>query len=191
MTFFEKELIFHASPTLLGKKQASLFSLPLQALPELRSEIQAYRHHFAPLGIGITYLYCCQKQRIVLLVYREKQMLQYLKQQEVKKFLCQCGYPADLDQADSFRQTLAHLRRRCTAYGQFPHEIGFFLGYPPEDVFSFIREKGQNYKLCGCWKVYGNTACAKQTFLMYERCRTFLTEQAKAGIPLISLLETA
>lgn len=39
---------------------------------------------------------------------------------------------------------------------EFPHEIGFFFGYPAEDVFAFIREKGHNYKLVGDWKVYGD-----------------------------------
>ena len=28
----------------------------------------------------------------------------------------------------------------------FPHEIGLFLGYPPEDVLGFIENKGEFFK---------------------------------------------
>ncbi len=46
---------------------------------------------------------------------------------------------------------------------QFPHEIGLFLGYPPEDVCGYIRNKGKCQKCTGHWQVYGdeNFALAK------------------------------
>lgn len=50
---------------------------------------------------------------------------------------------------------LTRLAQRMEAVGDFPHEVGFFLGYPAEDVVGFIRNKGQNFKFCGRWKVYG------------------------------------
>jgi hypothetical protein len=53
----------------------------------------------------------------------------------------------------------------------FPHEIGFFLGYPPDDVLGFIRQKGKNYKYRGLWKVYGDVNRAINLFQRYENCR--------------------
>lgn len=42
MSDFEAELIHHAAPTLLGRKQSNLFSLPLSLLPKCREEIALY-----------------------------------------------------------------------------------------------------------------------------------------------------
>ena len=39
MSDFEAELIHHAAPTLLGRKQSNLFSLPLSLLPKCKEEI--------------------------------------------------------------------------------------------------------------------------------------------------------
>ena len=49
-------------------------------------------------------------------------------------------------------QCLARLIERLKDADEFPHEIGLFLGYPPEDVEGFIQEpNGQKYT--GIWKV--------------------------------------
>ena len=50
------------------------------------------------------------------------------------------------------------------------HEIGLFLGYPLEDVQGFIENCGKNYRLCGCWKVYGDPQAALRCFARYEKC---------------------
>ncbi len=51
----------------------------------------------------------------------------------------------------------------------FPHEIGLFLGYPPEDVYGFIHAR-LGAKCCGCWKVYGDVDAARRTFAKYRKC---------------------
>ena len=53
---------------------------------------------------------------------------------------------------------------------EFPHEIGLFLGYPPEDVLGFIKNGAENCKRLGCWKVYGDEENALKTFKKYEKC---------------------
>lgn len=52
----------------------------------------------------------------------------------------------------------------------FPHEIGLFLGYPPEDVSGFIENKPGSCKCVGHWKVYGNMAEAQRMFDQYKKC---------------------
>ena len=59
---------------------------------------------------------------------------------------------------------------RIRALREFPHEIGLFLSYPPEDVAGFIENKARNCKCCGCWKVYGDEEKAKETFRRFRRC---------------------
>ena len=182
-----KDLLTFASPALLGRKQANLFSFSIDCLTDYRKEIDRYKKELAPLGISVEYLYCLQN-RVYLLVYRKDMMLQYLRQPAVKEFLIKEGYPANIGEEESLYQTLCILRKHIIQGAEFPHEVGFFFGYPPEDVFSFIREKGQNYKLVGDWKVYGDGKAALRTFRSYAKCRKRLMEQATAGADIVSLL---
>lgn len=190
MSDFEKDLLYFASPALLGRKQANLFSFSINCLTDYRKEIDRYKKELAPLGISVEYLYC-KKQRVYLLVYRKDMMLHYFKQPAVKEFLIKQGYPETPDEEASLYETLCILRKRIIQGAEFPHEIGFFFGYPAEDVFAFIREKGHNYKLVGDWKVYGDGKAALHTFRSYARCRKRLMEQASAGADIVSLLTPA
>ena len=188
MSDFEAQLLFHASPALLGEKQANLFAFPLSRFKDCQKEIRAYRKSLAPLGISVEYLYCSHN-RVYLYIYRKELLLAFLNRPAVKAFLVRCGYPADIGTEASLQSCLCYLRKRVVEGGDFPHEIGFFLGYPEEDVFSFIREKGQNYKFVGCWKVYGDENAARTTFRRYRDCRDKLIQQAEAGVPILKLLE--
>ena len=71
MSDFEAELIHHAAPTLLGRKQSNLFSLPLSLLPKCKEEIALYGKKLAEKGICIVYLYSF-KNRVFIMVYRQK-----------------------------------------------------------------------------------------------------------------------
>lgn len=64
---------------------------------------------------------------------------------------------------------------------EFPHEIGFFLGYPYEDVIGFIKNRGQNYLEVGPWKVYANQSQARRTFARYRRCARIYARAYRSG----------
>lgn len=64
---------------------------------------------------------------------------------------------------------------------EFPHEIGFFLGYPYEDVIGFIKNRGQNYLEVGPWKVYANQNQARRTFARYRRCARIYARAYRSG----------
>lgn len=64
---------------------------------------------------------------------------------------------------------------------EFPHEIGFFLGYPYEDVIGFIENSGQNYLEVGPWKVYANQNQARRTFARYRRCARIYARAYRSG----------
>jgi hypothetical protein len=63
-----------------------------------------------------------------------------------------------------------------------PHEIGLFLGYPPEDVDGFIRHKGADYALCGGWKVYGDVEYARRTWREWESVRERMARLLVSGV---------
>lgn len=120
MSDFEKDLLYFASPALLGRKQANLFSFSINCLTDYRKEIDRYKKELAPLGISVEYLYC-KKQRVYLLVYRRDMMLHYFKQPAVKEFLIKQGYPETPDEEASLNETLCilaqayHSGRRISA----------------------------------------------------------------------------
>ena len=71
---------------------------------------------------------------------------------------------------------------------EFPHEIGLFLGYPPEDVKGFMRDPLHGYKYIGCWKVYGDVERARKMFDRYTRCTDIYRRCLTRGTPLDRLI---
>lgn len=54
-----------------------------------------------------------------------------------------------------------------------PHEIGLFLGYPLDDVKSFIKNKGKNCICCRYWKVYHHPEQAQKTFRLIDEAQHY------------------
>ena len=77
---------------------------------------------------------------------------------------------------------------RLNTEKDFPHEIGLFLGYPPEDVEGFIRNKAQNYLSQGLWKVYGDTKKAEALFARYKSCQIEYYDRLYHGSSLEELI---
>ena len=55
--------------------------------------------------------------------------------------------------------------------------------------YGFITHQGENCKLCGCWKVYGNVEQARRTFASYEKCRVFLCAKLSKGCNILQALK--
>ena len=88
----------------------------------------------------------------------------------------QLGRPEEAEE-----ENVARLLRRLTACPCFPHEIGLFLGYPLEDVRGFMENCGRNYRLCGCWKVYGDPEAALRCFARYRKCARLYLQRYTEG----------
>ena len=90
-----------------------------------------------------------------------------------------------------YRREQLELRAQRLAGGEFPHEVGLFLGYPPEDVAAFCRHRGRDFKVCGCWKVYCDVEGALRCFRRYRRCREALCRRLEEGKALTQLFRAA
>jgi len=106
--------------------------------------------------------------RAMIYLYRPSMLGSDFEDEKVCSMLSRCGYCTS-----SANVCIAQLIERIKACGRdaFPHEIGLFLGYPPEDVEGFISNRASGFKLLGTWKVYGDPAGAAKKFEMFERCR--------------------
>lgn len=169
-TSFETVLATHCAPVFLGKKPAALF--PLGTLQESCPWGQLRQRGFpvlrlTPQGRG----------RSPLVLVCHPQLLQdTLDREPTRGVLAEMGYPVHR----GWRAMVAHLARRFREEAVFPHEVGFFLGYPPGDVLGFLAgAKPQN--LCGPWRVYGNPDGAAACFADYATCRQVLLEHLGRG----------
>ena len=104
----------------------------------------------------------------------------------MRAMLARAGYPVD----GTPEEQLELLAQRL-AGGEFPHEVGLFLGYPPEDVAAFCRHRGRDFKVCGCWKVYCDVEGALRCFRRYRRCREALCRRLEEGKALTQLFRAA
>ncbi len=104
----------------------------------------------------------------------------------MRALLLREGYPAQ----GGLEAMLETLGRRLNQ-GDFPHEVGLFLGYPPEDVEGFRLHRGRDYKLAGCWKVYSDVERARQCFRRYGLCRAALCRRLREGKALAQVFRVA
>ncbi len=151
-------LIEYASPTLASLKCGSLFSLIPADMQLLKREAAQMSAILAPKGLSLR-LIDVGGGRILCYMFRHVQLLTMLSGSREAAFLKELGY-SSLAVSDAVDTLCA----RLSTGGDFPHEVGLFLGYPVEDVIGFIENKGKNCLCCGCWKCYSN-ACAAQKAL--------------------------
>ena len=178
----DQTLVQCASPTLAGLKTASLFSQPYRNTKELLLEIRAYNRRLRPKGMCLIPV-AAKKGRVLLYLYRPKRLEADLSAAEAEEILQKAGY-----EPGNSGHIVYQLVNRLENKGEFPHEIGVFLGYPPEDVKGFIENRAKNCKCVGCWKVYGNVDAAKKTFRAYRNCTECYRKQLEKGVPLEHLL---
>ena len=151
----------------------------LEQVMKLRETAAKYNRLFQGKGVSFRLLCGCGK-RALLLVYREEQLARQLREPLAAELLRRDGYPEGAD----VERLLELLSTRLRMGKEFPHEIGLFLGYPPEDVLGFQRYRGQNCKLCGYWKVYSDVDRARVLFRLYDRCREVLCRRVARGMTL-------
>ena len=176
----------------------------------LLNVIAQCNHELDSLGIHLSVLVWRPCGALVY-AYRPNGLATYLADLRAKTALAKEGYDTD-----NLPLCLAHLASRIAlasnnaaecACGQtrcaldhqancgngctceFPHEIGYFLGYPYDDVHEFIVQHGENYKIFGPWKVYTDVEQALATFDAYRACTQHLTFIYQQGCSLAQLAQ--
>lgn len=172
----ERLIIQQCSPTLAGLKTGNLFTAPCPSKTELQEDLRKLNQILVPRGLRILPLRYAKK-RVLLYLYRPDRLRKDLEDAAAWKLLQGKGYPCGQPE-----HCLACLRQRLKDEETFPHEIGLFLGYPPEDVQGFIENKAGCCKCAGCWKVYGDVKRAQKTFHQFRNCtRNYCAQWAQGA----------
>lgn len=160
----ERQVIEYCSPTLARLKTGSLFNCRYESENEIPAAVADLNKRLNKKDV---YLRVLRREggRALIYVYRKSRLEDVLKEREICELLKGCGY--DFEKSS---EAIEKLTSKLADKEGFPHEIGVFLGYPACDVIEFIRNKGKNAKLTGCWKVYGNVSEARLRFSKFKKC---------------------
>ena len=159
----ERQVIEYCSPTLAKLKTGSLFNCRYESENEIVSAVSNMNIRLNKKDVYFKILRK-EKGRALIYVYRKSRLEEALREIKTCELLKSCGY-CFTESSEAIGMLSKQLANK-----DFPHEIGVFLGYPIGDVIEFIRNKGQNAKLTGCWKVYGNVAEARLRFSRFKKC---------------------
>lgn len=208
---FERAIVRHCSPTLAGMKPGCLFNVPgafaadtneepaaqlaaWRAAQELCARldtlVEAECRLLEPSGVTVRVV-ARRRCGALVYVYRPDLLARALRKRRVSERLNEWGYRTSgegwLDAAlERLSGQLESCHRKDPDAG-FPHEVGFFLGYPYDDVIGFIEHHGHDYLCCGCWKVYAEVERAEACFARYRRCTQAYTALLAMGASIADL----
>lgn len=160
----EEILIRQGAPTLAGIKTGSLFPCPCEDREDLLADIRRLNRRLSPKGLCLLPIRFLEGQALLYL-YRPAELRRDLRDARVSELLRQAGY-----EDESCARCVARLACRFRESGEFPHKVGLFLSYPPEDVKGFIAHRANDFKCAGLWKVYGDEEKARALFAKYKKC---------------------
>lgn len=161
-SYIEKYYLLSVAPILAGVKPSVLISFKLcckGAWEEVRKQLEE--------ASNLHSLNLYERHGIFsLLIYGKEPLEVRIRNPSSKRILRSHGYPSGED----LNKMLKYLKERfCKC--KFPHEIGVFLGYPPEDVQTFIEKNGKDFLCCRYWKVYHNEHSARELFRCIDEAK--------------------
>ena len=171
----EEMIVKHCAPTLAGLKTGNMFVADFEDAFVLRESLRHWNCQLWRKGLRFVSLYH-RDGRALIYMFRPSRLSQDLQDQMAREVLQNCGY-----KDHSSPKCLLRLMERFGEKGEFPHEVGLFLGYPPIDVKGFIENKARNAKCVGFWKVYGDEKVARKQFELYRKCTRIYCEQWSRG----------
>ena len=201
----EDLIVRHCAPTLAGLKTGNMFTATFSSEAQLDAEVQQLNHILTEKGLRVTVLRIachvnCGKTRnnghvkysdkgcgggclrALLYIYRPGRLQNDLNMEDARDILARFGYDAS-----NHEDCIRRLSDRIHECDEFPHEVGLFLGYPPEDVKGFIEFRGRNSKTSGYWKVYGDVNRARKQFNRFSKCTGVYLKCLERGLPIAKL----
>lgn len=162
--YLDELLIRYSAPTLAGIKTGNLFAVAKRLDHKLKNSIVQFNSQAKQKNIRLIPIKCL-KNRTLLYIYRPKFLEKDFKCKTCRYFLGNLGYPVEKPAA-----CLREYISRLSESHEFLHEIGFFLGYPAEDVVGFMKQGPKKAKYNATWLVYSDVASAQHTAKTYKTC---------------------
>lgn len=170
----DEKVIRHCAPTLASIKTGNLFTCAFESYESMLESLRNINRRMNKRGLRVIPL---RYRGDIGLIYafRPGRLSADLNHETACRLLTDRGYCCMAP-----NQCVMRLMARINENEEFPHEIGLFLGYPPEDVDGFINRRDEA-KYSGLWKVYGNVAAAQRTFEKYRKCTSVYIKKWNEG----------
>ncbi len=173
-------IVEHCSPTLKGLKTGNLFTVKdagsaKEEIRDINRRINGYGLRMVPMRHS--------RGKVLVYLYRPDRLKADLENPAAAWILKRLGYPVE-----NSEKCVAVAARHLREDASFPHEIGLFLSYPPEDVQGFMDHPTEGVKAVGCWKVYGDQESAERTFRSYRQCTEICRQAIRCGSTLEQLI---
>ncbi|MDD6769844.1 MAG: DUF3793 family protein [Inconstantimicrobium porci] len=182
--YMEAFLVYNTSLICAGVKPAVTLTLMIINERDLHDLWIKYgKTYIAELNLNYEVLRQ-SKNSSTLIIYDYNQLYDCLKKNCNIEFLKILGYKENGDLSEQ----IAMLRKRYDMY-KCPHELGIFLGYPIDDVISFMKDSRKHCKLCGYWKVYNSEEKAEKIFMLFDNIRNCAAETIIKGYTNKQLVE--
>lgn len=158
-------------PTLIKLKPSTLVSFHKKYIDDKLKFFRALKEE--ALQFNCHYKLLCESEKAYyIFIYNTELLQEVFNRYSANSVLKTAGY---ISGENSFYRNLYHLKKRYCAFKMnitaFPHEIGILFGYPIKDVEAYIENNGENYLLCGFWKVYHNPEEAGRIFEDFRNLR--------------------
>ena len=163
------QLALQCAPVISGIKISNLLTIPAKSLRELSVVLKKTELSFRILYPG--------RERLVILIFREAKLREYLAREEVMAFIYKCGY-----ETSDISKIFPVFVKRYMRYRELKQD------YPIEDVEGFIKENGKNYLYSGYWKVYKDTELKIRLFKDYERVQTEIVRLLYEGLDIMDII---
>ena len=175
----ESYIVWQAAEVLMRVKPANLANVTSRDLPCGRNLARLWDSNGAEVlehvALQARELRATPRNRLVLF-YDPEHLLATLRQPLVAQTLKSLGYTCR-----SAGEALSHLASRITDR-HFPHEIGFFLGYPPKDVLSFMGLLDRPLTCTGPWKIYGDTGSSLRVVARHRTAKERIVHSLSSGV---------
>ena len=121
-------------------------------------------------------------ENTIVLFYNKEKHQSSLKDNKNMEFLKRFGYNEHMSIGEDLSLLKERFKQMC------PHEIGVFLGYPIEDVVSFVDFPNTKCKMVGYWKVYHDIEKAEIIFNKYDEIKHAIMALMMKGMKPTELL---
>lgn len=110
-----------------------------------------------------------------IFVFHRKRLEETISKKNILHHLYRLGYEKKFKLDDYVLTLIGRLR----SSEEFPHEIGFFLGYPVKDVLSFMGFLDLPLAKTMGWRMYGKTETSEQLYYQVKRTKAEIIQYAK------------
>ncbi len=205
-TFLEQGVAQQCAPVLMGVKPAGMFNVvryhqvgahpcgkPIMAQAAREQiELAVERADAALRETGVRLrVMAHRKGSSMVFVWRPALMRAFIGRDPEATMLEVEGYNVNDDKACVDRLQTRVLSfdsrpRNPDGTDRFPHEVGFLLGYPLDDVMGFVRTRAAALAR-GWWNVYSDVARAQRVFRTYDACVALADQRLCEGDTLTGL----